>query len=70
MIPFDLPNEGRVTLKVFDLLGRSIIKLLDENFAAGHYEIQFDGSQLASGIYFYRLEFDGQIKNRQMLLVK
>lgn len=70
MIPFDLPNEGRVTLKVFDLLGRSIITLLDENLAAGHHEIQFDGSQLASGIYFYRLEFDGQIKYRRMLLMK
>lgn len=69
-IPFDLPNQGRVTLNVYDLLGRSVITLLDENVAAGHHEIQFDGSQFASGIYFYRLEFAGQIKNRSMVLVK
>jgi hypothetical protein len=69
-IPFDLPNQGKVALKVYDLLGRSIFTLLDENLAAGHHEIKFDGSQLASGIYFYRLEFNGQIKNRQMVLVK
>lgn len=69
-IPFDLPKPGKVKLVVHDLLGRSVITLLDGNLPAGHHEIKFDGSRLASGIYFYRLEFDKQIKHRQMVLVK
>ncbi len=69
-IPFDLPKRDKVILKVYDLLGRMIFTLINETLEAGYHEVQFDGSQLVSGIYFYRLEFDGQIKNRQMLLVK
>jgi len=69
-IPFQLPKSGWVTLKVYDVLGRTIATLVDEPREAGYHEVQFDGRQLASGVYFYRLEFDGQIKHRQMLLIK
>ncbi|MDZ7319583.1 MAG: family 10 glycosylhydrolase [candidate division KSB1 bacterium] len=69
-IPFDLPIAGRVVLKVFDLLGRNVATLVDGQLTAGHHEIPFDGRQLASGVYFYRLEVDGTAKHRTMVLVK
>lgn len=69
-IPFELPMTGQVTLTVYDLLGRLVATLVDEKLIAGHYEIPFDGRQLASGVYFYRLEFAGQVKHRSMVLVK
>ena len=69
-IAFDLSHHGKVLLKVYDIMGRKVVTLVNETLEAGQHEVKFDGTQLASGIYFYRLEFDGQIKNRQMVLVK
>ncbi len=69
-IPFELSMAGHVTLTVYDLLGRLVATLVDEKLIAGHYEIPFDGRQLASGVYFYRLEFAGEVKHRSMVLVK
>jgi hypothetical protein len=55
-IPFDLPYEAKVTLEIYDVLGRKVATVLkDEIRAGGPDEISFDASQLASGIYFYRI---------------
>ena len=56
-IQFDIPKEGLVTLKVYDILGREVKNIVSEFKQAGSYIVSFDGSELASGIYFYRLEF-------------
>jgi len=69
-ISFDVPKQGRVALKIFDMLGRLVTTLIEAPLEPGHHEIQFDGTKLSSGIYFYRLEFDRQVRNRQMLLIK
>jgi len=69
-IAFELPNAGDVTLSVYDILGRRVRTVLAERLEAGAHEVTFNGSNLASGVYFCRLEFDGRSHLRKMLLVK
>lgn len=59
-IGFDLPENGRVFLKVYDLMGRIVRTLADNQpYDAGRQRIEFDASELASGVYFYRISVDG-----------
>ena len=69
-IRFSVPNNGRVTLRVFDLLGAPVKTLLDENRDAGEYNINFGGNALPSGTYIYKLQFDGKTITRRMTLMK
>jgi hypothetical protein len=55
-IRFSVPKTGLVGLKVYDALGREVEVLVNEQLTSGRYEIKFDASKLASGIYFYTLE--------------
>jgi uncharacterized repeat protein (TIGR01451 family) len=52
---FQIPTSNWVTLKIFDVLGRDVATLVNEELKPGRYEVVFDGSNLASGVYFYRL---------------
>jgi hypothetical protein len=56
VISYQLAVSSHVTLKVYDILGREVTTLVDENKSAGSYLVKFDGSRCASGIYFYRME--------------
>ena len=58
------------TLKVYDILGKVIAKLVNENQPAGNYEINFNASLLPSGIYFYQLKAGSLVETRKMLLIK
>jgi hypothetical protein len=69
-IEFTLPISQKVALKVYDLLGREIETLIDEKMDAGLHELEFDGRDFASGIYFYQLETESFIKTRKMILLK
>ncbi|MEX1138898.1 MAG: T9SS type A sorting domain-containing protein [Bacteroidota bacterium] len=69
-IRFDLPDNGNVRVVVFDVLGRRVKTLLNEFKSAGNYSINFDGADIPSGIYFYRLEYGEQTFVRRMQLVK
>ena len=70
-ISYTLPRASTVTLKVYDLLAREIVTLVDnQRKAAGSYEIPFDGSNLASGIYYYNLWTEGFRETKMMVLVK
>ena len=69
-IRFELPREGSVTLKVYDMLGRVVATPVDGRLVAGTHTIGFDGSRLASGSYLYRLETGGVRLTRRMLLMK
>jgi len=55
MIKYQLPKDSHVTLKVYDILGREVMTLVNGMETAGMHEVTFDGSKFASGVYFYRL---------------
>jgi PKD repeat protein len=59
-INYTIPENGKVTLKVFNLLGEEISVLVDENKDAGSYSVVFDGSGLTPGVYVYRIEASGE----------
>ncbi len=70
-IEFTLPEDGHVTLKIFDMAGREIATLVDKDLKAGVYhQAVFDASQLASGIYVSRLQASGKESVKKMMLVK
>ena len=69
-ISFSVPKSSLVKLVVYDILGREIEKLVNQNLTAGSYEVEFGGLNLNSGVYFYRLESEGYTETRKMLLIK
>ncbi|MDE3057513.1 MAG: T9SS type A sorting domain-containing protein [Bacteroidota bacterium] len=69
-IRYQVSEAGNVTLKVYDALGREIATLADERKAPGSYEASFDGSRLASGVYYYTLRAGDNVQTKQMVLVK
>jgi hypothetical protein len=73
-INFEMPVNGKVIIKVYDITGREVITLLDETREADYYTVEFNGSNIASGIYFYRIVVTGEgksfTKTLKMSLVK
>ncbi len=69
-IKFEIPNANHVTMRVFDILGREVATLVDENLSSGSYEVNFSGVNLASGMYLYRLESGSSWITKRMTLVK
>lgn len=69
-IRYSIPSSSNVTIKVYDILGNEVATLLNEQKAAGNYEASFDGANLASGIYFYRLTASSFIQVKKMNLLK
>lgn len=73
-IDFELPVDGRVSIRLYNLLGEEVSTVLDETREAGYYSAEFDGSMLASGVYFYRIYAEGKserfTKTMKMVLVK
>ena len=64
---FSLRN---VTLKIFDILGKEVTELVNEKQTTGNYEVEFDGSKLTSGIYFYKLYCGNLISTKKMVVIK
>jgi subtilisin-like proprotein convertase family protein len=69
-IKFDLPKNTEVKLKVYDLLGREVKTLLDEFKEAGTHVVEFDASEYASGVYFYKIEAGDYINTKKLILLK
>ena len=69
-IAYGIPQSGNVTLKIFDMTGREVKTLVNEFKDAGYYVAMFDGSSLASGTYFCRIESGSFVSSRKMVLVK
>jgi hypothetical protein len=69
-IEYTLSEPGNVRIDVYNTLGRRVATILNESRPAGEYTLQFDGSNLSSGIYFYRMETPGYTKTRSMALIK
>jgi hypothetical protein len=77
LIKYQLPNKSLVTIKVFDILGKQVAELINETKDAGYHQVNFDASNLASGLYFYRISVrqDGSSTvsfedTKKMMLVK
>lgn len=70
IIQFSIPKGSVVILKVFDLLGRKVAVLMDDELRPGYYKIDFNASRLPSGIYFYRLNAAGFSQTRKMMLIR
>ncbi len=69
-ITFSLHVAGLASLQVFDLLGQEVAVLVNEVLQPGTYTVEFSGSNLASGVYYYRLKAGGSIETRKMLLIR
>jgi subtilisin family serine protease len=69
-INYQLPIKNFVSIKVFDILGREVSNLVNQEIPAGNYSVSFDGSRLSSGIYFYRIKSGSFTQTRKMILMK
>lgn len=68
-IKFDIPKDVNVSIKIYDILGREVFSI-NEYKNAGSYEVQFNGSNFASGMYFYKLKADGFTDTKKMVLLR
>ena len=73
-IDYEIPISGKVTIKLFNLLGQEVVSIVNETREAGYYTAEFDGTNLASGVYIYRITAEGNgekfSKTLKMVLVK
>lgn len=70
IIRFQIPDAGFVSLKVYDVLGKELKTLVNEYRNAGKYEIEFDGRELASGVYYYTINSKTYFQTNKMMLLK
>jgi hypothetical protein len=70
VIRFTIPSSAHVVLKIYDLLGREIVTLVDRQEPAGTHSITFDGSGLSGGVYLYRIRAGDFIQSRKFLIVR
>ncbi len=69
-IKYDIPKQGLVTIKIFDILGREVEVLVNEEKPAGKYQVTFNANKLSSGIYFYSIKAGDYIKTLKSILLK
>lgn len=69
-IRYGLPSRSHVTLTVFNTLGQQVATLVNESEEAGYHDVRFDGSGLASGMYFYRLQAGSFVQTKELLLLR
>jgi len=69
-IKFTVPEKSNVVISLFDITGREIMKVIENEFSAGNHEIQFNAEKLSSGTYFYRIKAGSFTDVKQMVLIK
>ena len=69
-ISYSIQKKERVVLKVYDILGNEVATLVNDEKPAGNYQIQFNATSLASGIYFYKIQAGSFIQTKKMILLK
>lgn len=69
-IKFSIPKESQVTLLVYNMLGEKIKELKNEVMKAGYFDVVFDASNIASGVYLYRIKAGDFVQTKKMLLLK
>ena len=70
VISYELPENSHVRLEVYDMLGKQIATLVDGQVSAGTHQVNFDASNLSSGVYIYRLQAGGTMITKQLTLIK
>ncbi len=69
-INFSLPQTGKVVVTLFDALGRKVKEIVNKEYSAGNHTLNFNASNLTSGVYFYRLQSDKFVQTKKMILMK
>ncbi len=74
-IKYDIPkapftSETHVTLVIYDILGKEVKTLVNEYKKTGSYLVEFDGSNLASGVYFYKISASNYVETKKLVLIK
>lgn len=69
-IKFSIPKSSHITLTIYNELGQKVVDLIDKEYKPGFYNIQWNGSQLASGVYFYRLRSKDFVSTKKMILLQ
>ncbi|MDX1701425.1 MAG: T9SS type A sorting domain-containing protein, partial [Melioribacteraceae bacterium] len=69
-IEYSISEQSPVNLKVYDVLGTEVSTLVNKEQPQGNYEVEFDGSEFTSGIYFYRLNAGEFVETKKMILIK
>ncbi|NBC05143.1 MAG: T9SS type A sorting domain-containing protein, partial [Bacteroidetes bacterium] len=69
-ISYQLPVSSEVRLEVYDMLGRNVATLVNEQVSAGRHTVNFDAGNLSSGVYLYRLQAGSQIMTRKLTILK
>jgi hypothetical protein len=70
LIGYSIPSAGRVSLNVYDVLGREVATLFEGFRQPGSYTVRFDGTGLPSGVYLYRLQSGGMVETRKLVIVR
>ena len=70
IINYELGIKNYVSLKLYDVLGNEVVTLVNEKQSTGSYKVEFDGSNFASGMYFYKLEAGNFSETKRMILLK
>ena len=69
-ISFSIAKRGLVTLKIYNVLGREIKTLVNQEKLPGNYQVKFNGGDLASGVYFYQVKTGDKVTAKKMILLK
>ena len=69
-IRYSLPAEGLVQLHVYDILGKEVASLLNEIKPIGHHRVEFEATDLSSGVYYYRLQCNGFVQTKKLVLLR
>jgi len=69
-IKYQIPQYGFITLKVYDILGKEVAILVNEEKQSGSYEVEFNGAYLSSGIYIYRITSGNFTSSKKLILLK
>ncbi|MBU1680267.1 MAG: T9SS type A sorting domain-containing protein, partial [Bacteroidetes bacterium] len=70
IINYTLENQSYVSLKIFDMLGREVAKLIDEPMSPGNHAVQWNAQGFSSGVYFYQLKTGSIIQTKKMILLR
>jgi hypothetical protein len=69
-IKFELDKESFISMKIYDIIGREVETLVNQNYTRGTHIINWNASRFASGVYFYRMEAGDNVSVKKMVLIK